>query len=147
MDLFAFINHVDPTKVRIGEREVAEGELVELLKSCDYRILAIGDGGNDVRMIQQADIGVGPEDWDDKEFIADPEDKKPEGYDDIKKEIPDPDARKGRPAKTPLKVLRLLLFGASSCPEESSNSKEALHELRASLCTCLTNGMILPLQA
>ncbi|KAK3012585.1 hypothetical protein RJ639_009238, partial [Escallonia herrerae] len=33
--------------------------LVELLKSCDYRTLAIGDGGNDVRMIQQADIGVG----------------------------------------------------------------------------------------
>ncbi|GKA36235.1 hypothetical protein Tco_0722726 [Tanacetum coccineum] len=26
MDLFAFINHADPTKVRIGEREVAEGE-------------------------------------------------------------------------------------------------------------------------
>nr|GFD32635.1 hypothetical protein [Tanacetum cinerariifolium] len=35
---------------------------------------------------------------------------------------------------TPLKVLRLLLLGASSCPEESSKSKEALHELRASLC-------------
>nr|GFD62215.1 hypothetical protein [Tanacetum cinerariifolium] len=30
---------------------------------------------------------------------------------------------------TPLKVLRLLLLGASSCPEESSKSKEALHEL------------------
>lgn len=30
-----------------------------ILKSCDYRTLAIGDGGNDVRMIQQADIGVG----------------------------------------------------------------------------------------
>jgi P-type E1-E2 ATPase len=32
---------------------------VKLLKSCDYRTLAIGDGGNDVRMIQQAHIGVG----------------------------------------------------------------------------------------
>ncbi|GJW72539.1 hypothetical protein Tco_0129456 [Tanacetum coccineum] len=27
MDLFAFINHADPTKVQIGEREVAEGEV------------------------------------------------------------------------------------------------------------------------
>nr|GEY70135.1 hypothetical protein [Tanacetum cinerariifolium] len=63
----------------------------------------------------------------------------PKIYDVIKQE--------GRPAKTPLKVLRLLFLGASSCPEESSKSKEALHELRASLCTCLTNGMILPLQA
>ncbi|GFY99033.1 aminophospholipid ATPase 2 [Actinidia rufa] len=33
--------------------------LVELVKSCDYKTLAIGDGGNDVRMIQEADIGVG----------------------------------------------------------------------------------------
>ncbi|XP_061949504.1 uncharacterized protein LOC133672948 [Populus nigra] len=33
--------------------------LVQILKSCDYRTLAIGDGGNDMRMIQQADIGVG----------------------------------------------------------------------------------------
>lgn len=32
---------------------------MEILKSCDYKTLAIGDGGNDVRMIQQADIGVG----------------------------------------------------------------------------------------
>ncbi|KAL0908998.1 hypothetical protein M5K25_023517 [Dendrobium thyrsiflorum] len=37
----------------------SEPKLVELLKSCDFRTLAIGDGGNDVRMIQQADIGVG----------------------------------------------------------------------------------------
>ncbi|KAL2456198.1 Calreticulin [Forsythia ovata] len=29
-----------------------------------------------------------------KEYIPDPEDKKPEGYDDIPKEIPDPDAKK-----------------------------------------------------
>nr|GFA62025.1 hypothetical protein [Tanacetum cinerariifolium] len=42
------------------------------------------------------------------------------------------DLRGGRPAKTPLKVLRLLLLGANSCPEESSKSKEALHQLRAS---------------
>ncbi|KAI5557988.1 hypothetical protein BDE02_17G009000 [Populus trichocarpa] len=36
-----------------------KAQLVHILKSCDYRTLAIGDGGNDVRMIQQADIGVG----------------------------------------------------------------------------------------
>nr|GFC94929.1 hypothetical protein [Tanacetum cinerariifolium] len=42
---------------------------------------------------------------------------------------------------------RLLLLGASSCPEEPNKSKEALHELRAGLSTCLTNGVILPLQA
>ncbi|KAJ8424437.1 hypothetical protein Cgig2_002749 [Carnegiea gigantea] len=36
-----------------------KAQLVQLLKSCDYRTLAIGDGGNDVKMIQQADIGVG----------------------------------------------------------------------------------------
>lgn len=36
-----------------------KAQLVQLLKSCDYRTLAIGDGGNDVRMIQEADIGVG----------------------------------------------------------------------------------------
>ncbi|PON34844.1 P-type ATPase, subfamily IV [Parasponia andersonii] len=36
-----------------------KAQVVEILKSCDYRTLAIGDGGNDVRMIQQADIGVG----------------------------------------------------------------------------------------
>ncbi|XP_056171241.1 phospholipid-transporting ATPase 2 isoform X2 [Syzygium oleosum] len=37
----------------------SEPKLVQLLKSCDYRTLAIGDGGNDVKMIQQADIGIG----------------------------------------------------------------------------------------
>ncbi|KAK8714809.1 hypothetical protein V6N13_042158 [Hibiscus sabdariffa] len=30
-----------------------KAQLVELLKSCDYRTLAIGDGGNDVRMIHK----------------------------------------------------------------------------------------------
>ncbi|KAH9325751.1 hypothetical protein KI387_005929, partial [Taxus chinensis] len=36
-----------------------KAQLVQLLKACDYRTLAIGDGGNDVRMIQEAHIGVG----------------------------------------------------------------------------------------
>jgi calreticulin len=35
-----------------------------------------------------------PSDWVDAKKIPDPEDKKPEGYDDISKEIPDPDAKK-----------------------------------------------------
>jgi len=35
-----------------------------------------------------------PADWVDKKKIPDPEDKKPEGYDDIAKEIPDPEATK-----------------------------------------------------
>ncbi|KAJ4766487.1 Calreticulin [Rhynchospora pubera] len=35
-----------------------------------------------------------PEDWVEDEYIPDPEDKKPEGYDDIPKEIPDPNALK-----------------------------------------------------
>ena len=34
-------------------------QLVQLLKNCDYRTLAIGDGGNDVKMIQEAHVGVG----------------------------------------------------------------------------------------
>ncbi|GJX32788.1 hypothetical protein Tco_0242643 [Tanacetum coccineum] len=37
MDLFSFINHVDPTKVQIGEREVREGK-VSLLDSTRGRV-------------------------------------------------------------------------------------------------------------
>lgn len=37
---------------------------------------------------------VKPADWVDDEMIDDPEDKKPEGYDDIAKQIPDPNAEK-----------------------------------------------------
>ncbi|XP_006652191.1 phospholipid-transporting ATPase 2-like isoform X1 [Oryza brachyantha] len=36
-----------------------KAQLVGLLKSVGYLTLAIGDGGNDVRMIQEANIGVG----------------------------------------------------------------------------------------
>lgn len=35
-----------------------------------------------------------PEDWDERAKIPDPEDVKPEGYDDIPEQIPDPDASK-----------------------------------------------------
>ncbi|GJS39729.1 hypothetical protein Tco_0564772 [Tanacetum coccineum] len=45
MDLFAFIQHADPTKVRIGEREVREGE-VPLLELTRGRIIPLA-GGND----------------------------------------------------------------------------------------------------
>lgn len=34
-------------------------QLVGLVKSCKFRTLAIGDGGNDVKMIQEAHVGVG----------------------------------------------------------------------------------------
>nr|GEX63945.1 hypothetical protein [Tanacetum cinerariifolium] len=40
---------------------------------------------------------------------------------------------KGRPAKTPLEVLCLLLCSTSSCSEEPSKSEETLHKLRTSL--------------
>ncbi|XP_039772483.1 phospholipid-transporting ATPase 2-like isoform X5 [Panicum virgatum] len=36
-----------------------KAQLVAILKSVGYLTLAIGDGGNDVRMIQEANIGVG----------------------------------------------------------------------------------------
>ncbi|GJT00161.1 gypsy type transposase [Tanacetum coccineum] len=45
MDMFAFINHADPTKVRIGEREVTEGE-VPLLQLTRGRVVPLA-GVND----------------------------------------------------------------------------------------------------
>nr|GEX46561.1 hypothetical protein [Tanacetum cinerariifolium] len=48
MDLFAFINHVDPTKVYIWEREVAEGEvlLVQLTRGRVVPLAGVNDQGN-----------------------------------------------------------------------------------------------------
>ncbi|GJU34401.1 hypothetical protein Tco_1182755 [Tanacetum coccineum] len=40
MDLFAFIHHVDPTKVRIGERQIEEGQ-VSLLESTKGRVIPL----------------------------------------------------------------------------------------------------------
>ncbi|GKC19126.1 hypothetical protein Tco_1021276 [Tanacetum coccineum] len=40
MDLFAFIHHVDPTKVRIGKRQIEEGQ-VSLLESTRGRVIPL----------------------------------------------------------------------------------------------------------
>ncbi|GJX56320.1 hypothetical protein Tco_0286217 [Tanacetum coccineum] len=45
MDLFAFIRHADPTKVRIGERQIEEGQ-VPLLESTEGRVIPFA-GGNE----------------------------------------------------------------------------------------------------
>ncbi|GJU64884.1 hypothetical protein Tco_1246719 [Tanacetum coccineum] len=48
MDLFAFINHADPTKVRIGENKIKEGK-TQLLESTRVRVVplvGINDQGN-----------------------------------------------------------------------------------------------------
>ncbi|GAB2277173.1 Calreticulin-3, variant 2 [Dionaea muscipula] len=44
------------------------------------------------RKIKQVDAKK-PKDWDDREYIEDPQDVKPEGYDAIPAEIPDPNAK------------------------------------------------------
>ncbi|GKD69930.1 hypothetical protein Tco_1324020, partial [Tanacetum coccineum] len=60
MDFFAFINHADPTKVRIGEREVREGE-VPLLESTRGRVVplaGVNKQGSQNDDIQYAGIHV-----------------------------------------------------------------------------------------
>nr|GEU89168.1 hypothetical protein [Tanacetum cinerariifolium] len=51
MDLFAFIRHADPTKVRIGEREVREGKIL-LLKLTRRRVIPLA------RENDQGDVNV-----------------------------------------------------------------------------------------
>nr|GEV35284.1 transposase (putative), gypsy type [Tanacetum cinerariifolium] len=48
MDLFAFIHHADPTKVKVGEREIREGEvpLLELTKDRVVPLAGVDDRGN-----------------------------------------------------------------------------------------------------
>nr|GFA89860.1 hypothetical protein [Tanacetum cinerariifolium] len=58
MDLFVFIYHADPTKVKVGEREIREGE-VPLLELTKYRVVLLAgvyDQGN------AAAVGVGNDD-------------------------------------------------------------------------------------
>ncbi|XVF05964.1 hypothetical protein REPUB_Repub06bG0006800 [Reevesia pubescens] len=60
-----------------------------------FCLLPKGEVGSNTGLELDEEEGIlsKPEDWDDKEYIPDPEDKKPEGYDDIPKEILDLDAK------------------------------------------------------
>ncbi|XP_078431186.1 aminophospholipid ATPase 2 [Wolffia australiana] len=58
-EIFTELADLSKTAICCRVTPSQKAQLVELLKSRDFRTLAIGDGGNDVRMIQQADIGVG----------------------------------------------------------------------------------------
>ncbi|GKC18877.1 hypothetical protein Tco_1021027 [Tanacetum coccineum] len=60
MDLFAFIHHVDPTKVQIGEREVREGEVLLLQLTRDRVVLLAGvnDQGNQNEVVQDEFVHV-----------------------------------------------------------------------------------------
>ncbi|GJX97378.1 hypothetical protein Tco_0353176, partial [Tanacetum coccineum] len=55
MDLFAFIRHADPTKVRIGEREVGEGE-VQLLELTRGRVVPLAEIPVDAGVIHIDDV-------------------------------------------------------------------------------------------
>nr|GEW76005.1 hypothetical protein [Tanacetum cinerariifolium] len=56
MDLFAFIRHADPTKVRIGERQIEEGQ-TPLLDFTRVRVVSLVVGGDQVRSSVPADHG------------------------------------------------------------------------------------------
>ncbi|GJU04716.1 hypothetical protein Tco_1121146 [Tanacetum coccineum] len=58
MDLFAFIHYVDPTKVRIGEREVREGEvsLLELTRGCVVPLDGVNEQGNQGEGVHDAGV-------------------------------------------------------------------------------------------
>ncbi|GJX15025.1 hypothetical protein Tco_0206783, partial [Tanacetum coccineum] len=45
MDLFSFIHHADPTKMRIDKRQIEEGQ-VPLLESTEGRVIPLA-GGNE----------------------------------------------------------------------------------------------------
>ncbi|GJZ64540.1 hypothetical protein Tco_0620961 [Tanacetum coccineum] len=60
VDLFAFINHADPTKVRIGEREVKEGEvpLLELTRGRVVPLAGVNEQGNQNDDVQDDGVHV-----------------------------------------------------------------------------------------
>eukprot|EP00924_Labyrinthula_sp_SR-Ha-C_P009877 snap_masked-scaffold_21-processed-gene-2.6-mRNA-1 protein AED:0.02 eAED:0.02 QI:0/-1/0/1/-1/1/1/0/395 len=79
--LYTLIVRPDNTyEVFVDEESRASGELTE---EWDFPSKEIPDAEDKK-----------PEDWVDDEMMDDPEDEKPEGYDDIPKKIPDPEAEK-----------------------------------------------------
>jgi len=80
--LYTLIVKPDNTfEVLIDLKSVREGSLED-----EWPFLA-------PKTIKDPDVSK-PKDWVDAKKIPDPEDKKPEGFDDIPAEIPDPDAKK-----------------------------------------------------
>nr|GEY31525.1 hypothetical protein [Tanacetum cinerariifolium] len=60
IDLFAFIHHADPTKVKIGWREISKGE-VPLLELTKDRVVSL-DGVHDQEDVATPGVGSGDED-------------------------------------------------------------------------------------
>ncbi|GJX27405.1 hypothetical protein Tco_0233701 [Tanacetum coccineum] len=60
MDLFAFIHHADPTKVRIGEREAREGEvpLLQLTRDRVVPLAGVNDQGDQNEVVQDEGVHV-----------------------------------------------------------------------------------------
>ncbi|GKB93504.1 hypothetical protein Tco_0979641, partial [Tanacetum coccineum] len=71
MDLFAFIHHANPTKVKIGEREIREGEipLLELTKDRVVSLNGVYDQGD----VAALDVGNSNDDANDRGILADDE--------------------------------------------------------------------------
>jgi len=80
--LYTLVVHPDQTyDVLIDEQSVGSGSIEE-----DWSILP-------PRTIKDPSLSK-PEDWVDEELMADPNDVKPDGWDDIPQYIPDPEAEK-----------------------------------------------------
>ncbi|GJZ66501.1 hypothetical protein Tco_0623197 [Tanacetum coccineum] len=64
MDLFAFIRHADPTKVRIVERQIEEGQ-VSLLESIEGRVIPLAGGDEQGGQNDNVDV-AGPHDLNEE---------------------------------------------------------------------------------
>jgi len=80
--LFTFVIKADQTyEIFVDNESKAAGSITD-----DWEVLA-------AKKIQDPDVSK-PEDWVEEAQMDDPEDKKPEGHDDIKENIVDPEASK-----------------------------------------------------